>query len=153
MTTGTDGGGGPAESFVDGPRSSDRFEDAGDEAEEVRPRSAAAVRSAGRLDESDEDDEEDEDEPALQWPLGLRILPPGPEVAELRGEVDALVKLALRQAESGKVRPQLVKRIHRDLATLERLLEERADRLPASGYTIREARRFLKDLNDMVAAL
>ncbi len=89
----------------------------------------------------------------LEWPLGLRILPPGPETEELRNEVDTLVKLAVLEAAQGKVRPKTVSQVERDLKKLRRLLYRNADRLVVPPSTIREAKRFLSRLRRFVEAL
>jgi hypothetical protein len=85
--------------------------------------------------------------------LGLRILPPGPETQELRNEIEGLLQLAISQAASGKVQPKLVVRIRRDINQLGRLLNQHADALPVSPYTIAEAKRFLTLLRELAESL
>jgi hypothetical protein len=89
----------------------------------------------------------------IDWPLGLRILPPGPQTKELRSEVETLFKLVILQEASGHVNHKLVSKIERDLQMLRRLLNEHSDQLVVPPYTIREAQRFLKRLKDLVEVL
>jgi hypothetical protein len=89
----------------------------------------------------------------IEWPLGLRILPPGAETQALRGEVETFIKLALLQERSGKVNRKLVSKVERDLKKLRRFLDENVDRLDVPPETIREAKRFLRRLRDFVEAL
>ena len=115
-----------------------------------------AIRRTGRpaaFAEAYDWAEVDTDEGGLHWPLGLRILPPGPETKELRSEVESLLKRAARQALSGKVSPKLVLMVKWDLGKLRRLLNERADAMPVSGATVDEAEWFLDQLEDFVEGL
>jgi hypothetical protein len=114
------------------------------------------MRSKGRLPifaDGDESADGDTDEDGLAWPLGLLILPPGPQIKELRSEVETLLKVALKQASRGEVSPKLVAKIHWDLSKLRRLLNERAFAMPVSNDTVAEAKRFLEALQDFVEAL
>jgi hypothetical protein len=112
------------------------------------------MRSKGRRPEGAEGEDAEADGPeGIAWPLGLRILPPGPQTRELRSEIEALVKQALRQADSGRVNGKLLANIRRDLDKLGRLLAERADTLSVSRFTLKEAARFLKELKELVQDL
>jgi hypothetical protein len=91
-------------------------------------------------------------EKGIDWPLGLRILP-SEEGTNLRSEVETFVKMAVYQETSGHVNSKLVSKVKRDLTKLRRLLNEQADRLPVSPYTITESKRFLKRLKSLVEAL
>lgn len=113
------------------------------------------VAEAAVRDSDDGDDDEDDgrdDEPELEWPLALRILPPALETGPLREHVTRLVTEAERQAEDGKVEPRLVKELSDDVGRLQRLLAERAYALPVSQTAIEDARRFLSHLQEFATA-
>jgi hypothetical protein len=83
---------------------------------------------------------------ALDWPLGLRILPPAEETAALRQEVETFLRAALKGLGSGNAPASALKEARRDIARLQGLLHRYADRLPGSRHTVREARRYLRRL-------
>ena len=111
------------------------------------------MRSKGRPPEGAKEEVETDGPEGIAWPLGLRILPPGPRTRELRSEIEALVKQALRQADSGRVDRKLLANIRRDLDKLGRLLAEHADTMSVSRFTLKEAARFLKELKELVQDL
>ncbi len=116
----------------------------------------AGIRTEGLpifVDEEELADGNADEDGLAAWPLGLLILPPGPQTKELRNEVETLLKLALKQASKGPVSPRLVSKIKWDLGKLRRLLNGRADAMPVADETIAEARGFLEDLQDFVEAL
>jgi hypothetical protein len=106
------------------------------------------MRSKDRRPEGAEGEDDADAPEGIAWPLGLRILPPGPQSRELRSEIEARVKQALRQADSGRVDRKLLAKVRRDLDKLDRLLAEHADTLTVSQFTLKEAARFLKELKD-----
>jgi hypothetical protein len=83
-------------------------------------------------DDDDEPDDDDDEGSELQWPLALRILPPGPETTALREHVSSLVAEAERQAADGEADPRLRKALAADVRRLQQLLAERGDLLPVS---------------------
>jgi len=89
----------------------------------------------------------------LDWPLGLRILPPNSETKGLRQEVDTLYQVALLQASRGQVQPRLVGRAKQDIEELRRMLDKKAPDMPVSDFTITEARRFLRRTKGLLQAL
>jgi hypothetical protein len=92
-------------------------------------------------------------EGALDWPLGLRILPPSEETAALRQEVEVFLRAALKGLGSGKAPAGALKEARRSLARLQRLLDRGADRLPGSRHTLTQARRYLRRLQRFTAGL
>jgi hypothetical protein len=92
-------------------------------------------------------------EAALDWPLALRILPPGVETQALRQDIDARLTEARRQAIAGRPVSHLVRALDHDVDRLGRLLRERADSLGASRQAIDEAHSFLARLKDTIAML
>lgn len=84
----------------------------------------------------------------LDWPLALRILPPGPVTTQLREDIDRLAAEVQKEAESGQVSPALFEEIGRDLHHLHQLMAARADLLPVSQDAVEEGRRFLRTVRD-----
>jgi hypothetical protein len=82
----------------------------------------------------------------LDWPLGLRILPPAEETQVLRKEIETFLRAALKGLGSGKAPASALKEARLDIARFQRLLTRHADRLPVSGYTVTEAKRYLRRL-------
>ncbi len=94
------------------------------------------------------------DKSQLDWPLGLRILPPDLETKPLRRELDTLLRTARGQASStGRVQPRLISKAERDIKKLRKLLDERGPTLPVSDYAITEAKHFLTRLKDLFNSL
>src|SRR5262249_51544376 len=58
----------------------------------------------------------------LNWPLGLRILPPGEEVEPLRRQIDALVKKAAEYSAEGRPDPRLIEEARQAVDELRGLL-------------------------------
>jgi hypothetical protein len=85
-------------------------------------------------------------EGTLDWPLGLRILPPAEETEALRQEIETFLRASLKGLGSGKAPASALNEARRDIARLQRLLARHADRLPVSAYTVKEARRYLRRL-------
>jgi hypothetical protein len=90
---------------------------------------------------------------SLDWPLGLRILPPSMETGPIRREVEFLFQRILKEADSGQSYSGLVKQAKRDIARLRKVLGKQAATLPVTRYTITEARRFLNHLELLLEAL
>jgi hypothetical protein len=86
----------------------------------------------------------------LDWPLALRILPPGPGVSYLRQQLDARAAEVQRQAGAGQVDPALLRGMSRDVADLQALLADRGDFLPVSQQATNDARLFLRKLQDVL---
>jgi hypothetical protein len=89
----------------------------------------------------------------LDWPLALRILPPGPQVRSLRQQIDASASEVQRQTGSGQVNPALIRQMNRDLNTLNDLLADRAGALPISQQGIAEGGQFIQRLRDALSAI
>jgi hypothetical protein len=92
-------------------------------------------------------------EGTLDWPLGLRILPPVEETEALRQEVETFLRAALKGLGSGKAPASALNEARRDIARLQRLLARRADQLPVSDHAVTEARRYLRRLQLFAAGL
>jgi hypothetical protein len=84
----------------------------------------------------------------LDWPLALRILPPGPEATRLREDIDRLAAEVRTEAESGHVSPTLFEEIRKDLSELNRLFAARADYLPVSRDALEEGQRYLRTVRE-----
>jgi hypothetical protein len=87
-------------------------------------------------------------EGGLDWPLALRILPPGLEARDLRARLDARAGEVARQAAGGRVAPDLLRQANRDVDRLAALLADRSDALPVSRRATTDARLFLRRLRD-----
>jgi hypothetical protein len=87
-------------------------------------------------------------EGTLDWPLALRILPPGPETRDLRRQIDARAAEVQRQATAGPVDPGLLKEMSRDVDRLREMLADKADRLSLPEQSKTDARQFLRKLRD-----
>lgn len=87
-------------------------------------------------------------EGGLDWPLALRILPPGLQTRDLRAQLDARAEEVRRQAASGRVDPDLLRQASRAVDRLGGILADRGDTLPVSGQATTDARQFLRDLRD-----
>ncbi|HKB35524.1 MAG TPA: hypothetical protein VKD72_03660, partial [Gemmataceae bacterium] len=61
----------------------------------------------------------------LDWPLGLRILPPGEKTVVLRNQIDALLGMAARQSAQGPVSPKLLQEASQAVNELHSLLREK----------------------------
>jgi hypothetical protein len=81
----------------------------------------------------------------LDWPLGLRILPPGEKTEVLRKQIEALLRMAANHARDGKVSPQVLQEASNAIAELHDVLHEKKGAFSAS-YTYDEADRFLDKL-------
>ena len=81
----------------------------------------------------------------LEWPLGLRILPPDERTVVLRNQIDALLGMAARQSAQGPVSPKLLQEASQAVNELHRLLREKQTAFEAS-FTYNEADRFLDKL-------
>jgi hypothetical protein len=82
----------------------------------------------------------------LDWPLGLRILPPAAETEALRQEIETFLRANLKGLGSGNAPASALREARRDIARLQRLLDRHADELPVASYTVTEARRYLRRL-------
>jgi hypothetical protein len=81
----------------------------------------------------------------LDWPLGLRILPPGEEVEPLRRQIDSLVKKAAEYSAEGRPDPRLTEEARQAVDELRGLLHGKKTRFDVL-YTYEEADRFLTRL-------
>jgi hypothetical protein len=81
----------------------------------------------------------------LNWPLGLRILPPGEEVEPLRRQIDALAKKAAEYSAEGRSDPRLIEEARQAVDELRGLLHGKKTRFDVP-YTYEEADRFLTRL-------
>ncbi len=90
---------------------------------------------------------------SLDWPLGLRVLPPAVETDKLRQRISSEVLGTLDRAEDGKASRGSVQQVSRDIDRLEALLNERAADVPLTDQAVRDARRFLHNLKDRVKNL
>jgi hypothetical protein len=84
----------------------------------------------------------------LEWPLALRILPPGLETRDLRYRIDARAAELQREAAAGRVDAGVLREANRDVDRLGVLLAERGDFLPVSQQATTEGRQFLQRLRD-----
>jgi hypothetical protein len=84
----------------------------------------------------------------IDWPLGLRIMPPWPESQEVREQLDKLLRQVAKQAESGSVDPKVAELAGRQVRRLRRMLDDAETRIPSR--TADESRRFLKNLEEKV---
>jgi hypothetical protein len=92
-------------------------------------------------------------EAAPSWPLALRILPPGEESQALRQEVEGWFGLAMKQAASGPVSPQVLTEAELAITRLQRLLVRQADRLPTSADSVTQGKDFLRHLKSVLRGL
>ena len=77
----------------------------------------------------------------VQWPLGLRILPPGNETKALRDQLELVLYFVATQAAEGKVNPAFIDFGLQAVHDLRELLRPRRWRMASFTYT--EAMRFL----------
>jgi hypothetical protein len=82
----------------------------------------------------------------LDWPLALRILPPGLEATRLRQEIDQQAKDVREAADRGLVDANAFPKMRHALAELHRLYDERAGLLPVSHESVEEGYAFLHKL-------
>jgi plastocyanin len=78
----------------------------------------------------------------LKWPLGLRLLGPldgGP----LRDRTEALLRVAVLQAQVGRVNPRLKREVSKAVGKLRARLRALDDRAVLARFTVKEAERFL----------
>jgi hypothetical protein len=90
----------------------------------------------------------------LNWPLGLRILPPAPETQALRQQIEALLQTAAAQkAKDGRVNPRVVQELNAAVGKLEGLLRQDDERRNLPLEVHNEAVRFVKQLKDALKTL
>jgi hypothetical protein len=82
----------------------------------------------------------------IDWPLGLRVLSPGPESRELRRQIEG----QLQAAASGGSSPQLIAETGRTVGKLRGLLADLDARDRLAPNTAAEATAFLKHLDDVL---
>jgi hypothetical protein len=87
-------------------------------------------------------------EGGLDWPLALRILPPGLETSDLRKRIDARAAELQREAAGGQMDATVLREANRDVDRLGALLADRGDFLPVSQQATTEGRQFLERLRD-----
>jgi hypothetical protein len=80
----------------------------------------------------------------LDWPLGLRVLPPAAETDHLRKQIATEILGLVDRAAEGKADPAAVRQASGDIQHLKRLLNERALDVPLTEHALTEARRFLR---------
>jgi len=90
---------------------------------------------------------------SLDWPLGLRVLPPAIETARLRKQIAAEVVAALDRAVRGKSDRASMQQVNHDIDRLEALLRERAMDVPLTDQAVADARRFLHNLKGRIMGL
>jgi hypothetical protein len=83
----------------------------------------------------------------ISWPLGLRVLPPGPDVQKVRQNLDVL----LAQAASGTGDARTLDQISDGVVYLRALLADKGQMLARN--TVLEAQRFLDRLDQAVKQL
>jgi hypothetical protein len=88
----------------------------------------------------------------LNWPLGLRALPPGPETQELRRQVEALLQLAMAERSAGETDTRTAQEANRAVRKLRDLLSTRGIDTMAS-QTVAEASGFLNKIDDALQLL
>jgi hypothetical protein len=88
----------------------------------------------------------------IQWPVGLRSLPPQAQTREMRDQIDTLMSQCKRQAASGQeVDAGALQEISRTIERLRQMLKGQIDNLSFGDYTA--ARRFLGELDGGVTVL
>src|SRR5207245_762104 len=87
----------------------------------------------------------------VDWPLGLRILPPSEKAGELRQQLDGLLQLAASHGDS-QVNPHLVEASRVAVEELHELLRSKKSAYLAQ-HTYNEADRFLEKLADALKLL
>jgi hypothetical protein len=87
----------------------------------------------------------------LNWPIGLRILPPALETRPLRDKIDKLLPEAKEQTVKGRVKADLLADLRDALAKLRKYFGKRAEDMPFAQYV--ESKRFLADLDTAVQLL
>jgi hypothetical protein len=90
---------------------------------------------------------------SLDWPLGLRVLPPASETDPLRRKISTAVVSTVDRAEDGKVPRSSVQQVNRDIDRLEALLNERAADVPLTDEALGDARRYLRRLKERINGL
>jgi hypothetical protein len=78
----------------------------------------------------------------ISWPLGLRALAPGPEVRQIRAQIDALITQAISSGGNERTAEQ----INGAVARLRYLLSNKGQFLARTTYL--EALHFLDGLDD-----
>jgi hypothetical protein len=89
----------------------------------------------------------------LDWPLGLRVLPPALETQPLRDKIEAEVAIVLDRAEDGKSATASVRQANRDIERLRTLLNDRAVTVPLTEHAVQEAQSFLRRLQARLKGL
>jgi hypothetical protein len=87
----------------------------------------------------------------LSWPLALRTMRPQKEVDDLRQDISSLLPDAINQAVNGKVSPNVLETLTKDVDRLQQLLTDNVRDLPPGQYM--EAKRFLNNLEDGLQVL
>jgi hypothetical protein len=93
------------------------------------------------------------DDGRLDWPLALRILPPGFQTKAWRERLDARVAQLQTQAAEGKVDAALLKEAKGDLNKLGEILADRDGLLPVTQDAMGQAKDFVRQLRDALKAL
>jgi hypothetical protein len=92
-------------------------------------------------------------EGGVDWPLALRILPPGFETKDLRQRIDDRVAQLQVQAADGKVDAGLLKEANGDLDRLQRLLAEKGEFMSLPQEATTKAKDFVRSLRSALASL
>ena len=90
---------------------------------------------------------------SLDWPLGLRVLPPAAETEALRQKITTEVLDALDRVEEGKAPRAAVQQASQDIDRLQRILNERAQDVPLTDQAVTDASRFLRNLKNRIKGL
>jgi len=93
------------------------------------------------------------DDGRVDWPLALRILPPGLQTKALRESLDARVAQLQAQATEGKADAGLLKEAKGDLNKLAELLADRDGLMPVTQDAMGQAKDFVRKLRDAFKAL
>jgi hypothetical protein len=93
------------------------------------------------------------DDGRVDWPVALRILPPGLETKALRESLDARVAQLQTQGGDGKADAGLVKEAKGDLNKLDELLADRDGLLPVTQDAMGQAKDFVRKLRSALKAL
>lgn len=88
----------------------------------------------------------------LDWPQGLRVLPPRSETEALRKQMESQVRLAMTQAGSGtRVDADLVQQMNDEVERFRKLLKGNVGNMSVSQYS--ECKRYLTDVEDALKVL
>lgn len=87
----------------------------------------------------------------LAWPQGIADLQPAADANDLRTQIDALAKTAVKQAIDGRVDPAVVRELNANVRKLQDMVLRNVADLPPTEYI--DAKRFMNDLSDAMKIL